>query len=224
MSNQGESMCKLRIFRRESPVTVLGPDARAVVWVQGCGIHCPNCIVPESWDFRGGIEVRPRELADWILAQDVEGITLSGGEPMGQAEGLCALIDLVRSRRDLGVMCYTGYSLDHLQCRGNTQQRALLGRIDLLIDGAYIAGLHADLLWRGSSNQRLHLLTPRYRAVAAEMLAALGDHSAGIEVVMDPGGAIGFSGVPIRPGFKEDFVRRMAQRGICLGIDEPAEG
>lgn len=29
----------------------LGPGRRSVVWVQGCHIGCPGCIVPESWGF-----------------------------------------------------------------------------------------------------------------------------------------------------------------------------
>jgi anaerobic ribonucleoside-triphosphate reductase activating protein len=213
----------LRIFRRESPVHVLGPYARAVVWVQGCAFHCPNCIVPESWDFAGGMVADVHELAAWVLEQDVEGVTLSGGEPMSQAAGLCALVDELRLSRDIGVMCYTGYTLSFLRERGDEAQQALLDRVDLLIDGVYLADQHADLLWRGSQNQNLNMLTSRYEAVAAELLADHGDKSAGVEVVMDEFGAIGFAGVPAKPGFRDEFVRRMGAHGIRLAIAEPAE-
>ena len=27
-----------------------GPGKRAVVWVQGCSIHCPKCWNKETWD------------------------------------------------------------------------------------------------------------------------------------------------------------------------------
>lgn len=211
----------LRIFRRESPVHVLGPYARAVIWVQGCAFHCPNCIVPESWDFAGGFSVEIASLAEWICDQNVEGITLSGGEPMSQARPLCELIDQVRMRRDVGVLCYTGFALAHLRARGDSQQKSLLSRIDLLIDGVYLAEGHADLLWRGSRNQNLNLLTSRYAEVTVALQRERGDRSAGVEMTMDEAGAIGFAGVPAKPGFRDEFVRRMGLRGIRLAIDEP---
>ena len=134
----------LRIFRREAPVTVLGPGRRAVIWVQGCPFACKGCIVPESWSSQGGELISVADLAEWELAQeDIEGMTFSGGEPMEQADALCALVDVVRSSRDLGLVCYTGYRLETLQRQGSTAQRALLARTDLLIDGVYVAREHA---------------------------------------------------------------------------------
>jgi anaerobic ribonucleoside-triphosphate reductase activating protein len=44
----------LPIFRRQSPVMVLGPHKRAVIWVQGCKFACSGCLVPESWDETAG--------------------------------------------------------------------------------------------------------------------------------------------------------------------------
>jgi anaerobic ribonucleoside-triphosphate reductase activating protein len=119
-------------------------------------------------------------------------------------------------------MCYTGYGIARLREHGGEAQRALLGRIDLLIDGVYLASQHDDLLWRGSANQNINLLTPRYAQVTADLLNEKGDRSAGVEVVMDEAGAIGFAGVPAKPGFREEFVRRMGAHGIRLSIDEPA--
>jgi len=60
---------KLRIFERRSPVKVLGPYARAVIWVQGCDFGCKGCIVPESWDRDTGEEVDISELVTWVLNQ-----------------------------------------------------------------------------------------------------------------------------------------------------------
>lgn len=207
----------LRIFRRQSPVTVLGPFKRAVIWVQGCEFACLGCIVPESWDKAGGEAITLTELASWILAQpDIEGITLSGGEPMLQAAALVSLIDTIRQSKDLGVMCYTGYRFEQLQQQGMVEQKLLCDRIDLLVDGTYIASLHEDLLWRGSSNQRLWLLTERYREVLMQQLA-MGDRSAGMEFGIDISGAFYFTGVPARKGFRGEFEARMQCRGIKIG-------
>lgn len=206
----------LRIFRRQSPVTVLGPYKRAVIWVQGCEFACPNCIVPESWDAVGGEAISLTELASWILAQsDIEGITLSGGEPMLQAVALASLIDTIRQSKDLGVMCYTGYRFEQLQQRGTADQKLLCDRIDLLIDGTYIESLHQDLLWRGSSNQRLLLLTNRYRQVLMQQLE-MGDRSAGMEFGIDISGAFYFTGVPASKGFRAEFEAGMQRRGMRI--------
>ena len=99
-----------------------------------------------------------------IANYDVEGVTYSGGEPMAQAEALSRLTDMVRKSRDLGVVCYSGYTWEYLRSRGTADQQELLSRVDLLIDGVYLEGRHADLLWRGSANQRLLPLTARYLA------------------------------------------------------------
>ncbi|MCC3406803.1 MAG: radical SAM protein [Microcoleus sp. PH2017_10_PVI_O_A] len=204
---------KLRIFDRRSPVKVLGPFSRAVIWVQGCDFGCKGCIVPESWDRNAGEDVDISELVDWILNQpSIEGITLSGGEPMLQAEAMSTLIDRIRTEKDLGVMCYTGFRLEHLKEQGTTSQTNLLKKIDLLIDGVYVENLQDDLLWRGSSNQRLLLLSDRYR----EFLEAQGDRSAGLEFFFAETGEVGFSGVPAQLNFRQEFESRMSKRSVIV--------
>lgn len=204
---------KLRIFERRSPVKVLGPFSRSVIWVQGCDFGCKGCIVPESWDQNAGEEIDISELVDWILNQpSIEGITLSGGEPMLQAEALSTLIDQMRTEKDLGVMCYTGFRLEHLKEQGTDSQKTLLKKIDLLIDGVYVENLQDDLLWRGSSNQRVLLLSSRYR----EFLEAQSDRSAGLEFFFTEAGEMGFSGVPTQLNFRQEFESRMSERSVIV--------
>ncbi|MCC5899939.1 MAG: radical SAM protein [Phormidium sp. BM_Day4_Bin.17] len=208
----------LQIFRRQSPVQVLGPGQRAVIWVQGCPFACPGCIVPESWDARSGETVTLDELSQWILSQpDLEGITLSGGEPMLQAEALSQLIDHIRQQRDLGVMCYSGYRLETLQQQGSDAQQTLLQQIDLLVDGQYRQEEHDNLLWRGSRNQRLLLLTSRYRDVVEQQLTE-GDCSAGLSFVSGTTGDVYFTGVPPMSDFRQQFEQEMQQRGIHIRV------
>lgn len=204
---------KLRIFERRSPVKVLGPSSRAVIWVQGCDFGCKGCIVPESWDRDGGEEVDIFELVDWILGQQgIEGITLSGGEPMLQAEALSILVDEIKREKDLGVMCYTGFRLEHLKHQGTDSQKVLLEKIDLLIDGVYVERFHSDLLWRGSNNQRIFLISNRYR----EFLKDKSDQSAGLEFFYAESGEIGFSGVPAQLNFRQEFESRMLKRSVVV--------
>ena len=203
----------LRILRKLSRVSMLGPYLRAVVWVQGCPFRCPGCITPEGLPFDGGTTASAVELADWIcgerLKNGIEGVTFSGGEPMAQAEELCAVIDAVRRRSDIGVMCYTGYKLGVLQAKGTDPQKKLLSRIDLLIDGKYVREKHADLLWRGSSNQRLVFLTCRYRGEVSRIIAESGDSAAGLEIRGAGQREVAIVGVPGMARFGERLRQRL---------------
>ncbi|MCX6345172.1 MAG: 4Fe-4S single cluster domain-containing protein [Armatimonadetes bacterium] len=206
----------LRIGHVASGITVLGPGSRTVVWVQGCPFTCSGCISPEMRDPSGGTEVAADDLVSLIAEEgSPDGVTFSGGEPMEQAGDLLDVIQKARAVRDIGVVCYTGYQLEYLQQHGNTHQKKLLAEIDLLIDGLYVVELHADLLWRGSSNQRLLALTDRYRSLI-ESLNSDTDRSAGLEFHVDGSGTPMFSGVPSKPGFRVGFENAMLERGIKL--------
>lgn len=208
----------LRYYNRERGTRVLGPGLRAVLWLQGCHRRCPGCLVPESWPLEGGQATTVEEAAEWVLScPDVEGLTISGGEPMLWAEPLVALVDRLRERRDLGVMCYTGYLLDELRSQGTPAQQALLERIDLLVDGPYLEERHADLLWRGSSNQRLLALSNRYLGALPPERSGV-DRSAGLEFRVEDTGQFHFTGVPARPGFRANLEAELARRGIRLGL------
>ena len=153
----------IRVHNTASGVKVLGPGKRFVIWVQGCHRRCPGCLAPDSWPIEGGHAEDVSALARRILKKaDVEGLTISGGEPFLQPRALCALIDALRAERDLGVIVYTGYTLEALRGMDDAWIRALLERVDLLIDGPYMEALNDDLGLRGSSNQRAIHLTGRY--------------------------------------------------------------
>ncbi len=204
---------KLQIFDRRSPVNVLGPYQRAVIWVQGCQFACQNCIVPESWDKNGGEAMEISELANWILSQpEIEGVTFSGGEPMLQAEALSAVIDKMKTKHNLGIMCYTGFRIEQLEDQGTELQKALLNKIDILVDGVYIKKLHKDLLWRGSSNQRILALSDRYQ----DYLRKKSDRSVGLEFFVKESAEVGFSGVPSQPKFRQEFESRMLQKSVII--------
>ena len=204
---------KLQIFDRRSPVNVLGPYQRAVIWVQGCKFTCQNCIVPESWEKNGGEAMEISELTNWILSQpEIEGVTFSGGEPMLQAEALSAVIDKMKTKHNLGIMCYTGFRIEQLEDQGTELQKTLLNKIDILVDGVYIEKLHKDLLWRGSSNQRILALSDRYQ----DYLRKKSDRSVGLEFFVKESAEVGFSGVPSQPKFRQEFESRMLQKSVIV--------
>lgn len=156
--------------------------------------------------------VRIRALAARVLEHpNLDGITFSGGEPMAQAGALADLCGALRRVRDLSIMSYSGYTLEHLRARRDPDVMRLLGALDILVDGPFQPGLQADLLWRGSSNQRIHLLTNRHRDLAGR----LDGPSAGVEVVVRQDGSVFWSGVP-SPGFAEHLAARLGRHGIDL--------
>lgn len=157
----------MRIAFYREKTTCLGPYIRFALWVQGCMKNCNNCIAPSHRLLSGGYEIGEEELAQIIIQQEsCEGITISGGEPMLQADALTNLIRLVRKiRKDYGVIVYTGYTIEELQelTLHNESIVSFLNCIDLLIDGEYIDDLNNDSGYMGSSNQRLIPLTQRYQ-------------------------------------------------------------
>lgn len=156
----------LRLYSRVARTRSLGPGLRFALWVQGCPLRCPGCMTPAALPFAGGESVPVERLAQEILAvEDIEGLTLSGGEPFAQAAAAAALILRLRRQRDLGLIVYSGYRLAALRrlAQADAGVSALLGQTDLLIDGPYLATANDDAPLRGSSNQRLLPLTDRYR-------------------------------------------------------------
>lgn len=143
---------------------VLGPGERTAIWFQGCHRRCKGCMSESSRPLDGGKLASIRKLCDVIFSQTgIEGITISGGEPFLQPEALYSLLENIRSHSNLGVIVYTGFTLEQLQALQNPWiHKALDGCIDLLIDGEYVEALNDGKSLRGSSNQRVLFLTDRY--------------------------------------------------------------
>lgn len=150
-------------------VTKLGPGIRFVLWTQGCQRRCPGCMTPESQSMKGGFSADTKQLAKQILKSQRKGLTISGGEPFLQAKALTELIREIRKEADLGVMIYTGFTIQELQKAENPDYEELLRECDLLIDGAYMQELNDSKNLRGSSNQKAIALTDRYQNFAKEI-------------------------------------------------------
>ncbi len=156
----------LALGRALYPVTdLLGPGPRLVIWLAGCTLHCPGCMTPELWDVRPEQRWPWPRVRAWVerLPAEVRAVTVSGGEPFQQADALAGLLRLLRARGVEDVWVYTGYRYETLR----EHHPWLSELIDVLIDGPYRADQPTDLIWRGSANQRLHLLTPRARTLHA---------------------------------------------------------
>ena len=104
----------IRIFGTVEDSIVDGPGLRYSVFVQGCPHHCPGCHNPESHDFTGGRIADTAELVKPLQRNPLlDGLTLSGGEPMCQPEACRILADAAHAAR-MNVWCYTGYTWETL--------------------------------------------------------------------------------------------------------------
>ncbi len=116
--------------------TVDGPGVRFVAFLQGCPLRCGCCHNPDTWEPRGGTEYTPRQLVARALRfreyfGSQGGITLSGGEPLLQAEFAAAVFALCK---EAGIST----CLDTSGCLWNEQVEALLAVTDrVLLDIKY---------------------------------------------------------------------------------------
>lgn len=144
----------LRIIDIIHDTTVDGPGFRTSIYCSGCEHHCPGCHNPQSWPKDAGEERTLDELMSIITDDPFANVTFSGGDPFFQAEGFAALAKRIKEETQKTIWCYTGYTFEQLQRR--PESLALLQYIDVLVDGPFIeAQRDTDLLFRGSSNQRL---------------------------------------------------------------------
>lgn len=151
-----------------------GPGTRAVLWFQGCSLGCAGCFNPgthapgSTGAPGGGQRLTVDDALARILDQGtaIEGVTLSGGEPLQQPEAALALVRALRARTGLSILIFSGYTIDEIRVMPHGPD--ILAHLDVLVDGRYQAPARLGRGLRGSANQRIHLLTDRYTADQVE--------------------------------------------------------
>ena len=147
----------IQIADVESESIVDGPGFRFAVYTQGCPHACPGCHNPQTHPFEGGKPMEPETLLELAKRSPMQrGITLSGGEPMCQAEALVPFAALAREA-GYNVWVYSGYTYEVLTGENAPAGAAeLLALCDVLVDGPFVqAQASYDAKWRGSTNQRV---------------------------------------------------------------------
>lgn len=147
-----------------------GDGLRVVLWLSGCSHHCYNCQNPQTWDVNSGIpfdESAKEELFRELGKDYISGLTLSGGDPLHEAN-LDGVLDLVNEIRlsfpNKTIWIYSGYQWSEIfndgvyltrDCAG-WKRREIVKKCDVMIDGKYMDSLRdPQLKWRGSSNQHV---------------------------------------------------------------------
>ena len=132
-----------RVHSIQSMGTLDGPGVRFVIFMQGCPLRCKCCHNPDTWELEGGKEYTADEIVVRALRfreyfGEQGGITVSGGEPLLQAEFVKELFALAH---DNGI----NTCLDTSGCILNSKVRELLSVTDrVLLDIKYTS----DTLYR----------------------------------------------------------------------------
>lgn len=208
---------KISLNKAHFPVTVLGPGRRIGLWLQGCSIRCSGCVSQDTWPRDPGRDMTVAQLLGWCrqtTGGQLDGVTISGGEPFDQPQALSALLDALAHWRkgcgtDFDILCYSGYPLATLQKR----HERLLKKIDVLIPEPYVDAKPLVRIWRGSANQSLVLLSERGRDRYAPYVEADADEGGKRIQTMVDGSTIWYVGIPAR-GDMEALETACSQKGI----------
>jgi len=119
------------VHSTESGSFVDGPGVRFVVFLSGCPLRCQYCHNPDAWTMHGGqtdsavVLSQIANIAGFLKASH-GGVTVSGGEPLVQAEFARAIL---RGSKDLGLHT----ALDTSGCLEERLTDEMLAAIDLVI-------------------------------------------------------------------------------------------
>lgn len=156
----------MKIARILYPVTVLGPGKRIGIWVAGCSKKCKGCANPELWDKDKYPDMDIEDLKDIIqrlyekINGQVDGITISGGEPFEQAEELLQLVQFLHKKTE-DILIFSGKKIEELIQEKNATE--IIDKITVLVDGEYIEDENFGEVLRGSKNQRIHVLKESFK-------------------------------------------------------------
>lgn len=135
-----------------------GKGIRTTLFVTGCTHKCRNCFNELYQDFEYGdewTEAQTEEIIENLKAEVVSGLSILGGEPFQNAEGILELVKNVKNEvPNKDIWIWSGYTYEEL--RQDSAKMDLLRECDVLVDGRFIEELKdLTLKFRGSSNQRI---------------------------------------------------------------------
>jgi anaerobic ribonucleoside-triphosphate reductase activating protein len=210
---------KIALNKAHFPVTVLGFGRRIGIWFQGCSAGCPGCISRDTWLFEEGKSIDVEVLLDWCREKEqhgFDGITISGGEPFEQPDGLTELLRglhawRTESRLQFDILCYSGQRHAQIQ----RDYPAILKLLDALIPEPFLRDRPQERLWRGSANQPLLLLSELAQRRYAPFVAAGCEDANHVQIQIDDDG-LWYVGIPGR-GDMELLERAVRSRGLRMG-------
>lgn len=192
------------------PVEVLGPGKRIGIWFAGCHHHCKGCSNPELWEQPEKYHV----VVDTVMTlvnsiaeqQQVDGFTLTGGDPMEQADELPPLLERL-SKISNDILMYTGFCWDEI-----CDRKDVLQYVSVLIDGPYLEDRNHGQKLVGSDNQTIYYLNP---AIEEKYKNYLADGESQIQNFTSIDGIVSV-GIH-RVGYEKALDESMKERGFENG-------
>jgi anaerobic ribonucleoside-triphosphate reductase activating protein len=158
---------KIHLNKAHFPVNGLGPGQRIGLWFQGCSIRCSGCVSLDTWGLRPETAVDADEIVAWcrtLLDGGADGITVSGGEPFDQPEGLVHLLRQLRSFADrntipIDILCFTGLRFSIVE----KDYSEVLSLLDAIVSEPFEESSPTTKYLCGSANQALRILNEKCR-------------------------------------------------------------
>ncbi len=123
-----------------------GPGVRTVLFTQGCNRRCKGCHNPSTWDKERGKWIEIKEIIKQLREEcKNQKLTISGGEPLLQIEGI---LTLIKNLPDFNITLYTGYSIEEVP-------KELLNHLNYIKVGPYEEEKKTTIIpYIGSTNQK----------------------------------------------------------------------
>lgn len=148
----------MNVIKIEKNNLINGAGCRVVLWTAGCCHNCKGCHNPETHDNSVGEKFNTEhkeQLFEQLADDNIDGITLTGGDPLMlyNHKDLLPLLKEIRAKfPDKTIWAWTGFTWETIK------DSEIVKYIDVLIDGKFIEELkpkRKNLRYRGSLNQRV---------------------------------------------------------------------
>lgn len=135
-----------------------GPFNRCAIWFQGCNINCEGCCNFSLQPIVSKNIVNLNDLVKIVLEAkdkyDIEGVTLTGGEPTIQKnlDVFCKRLHEI----NMGIILFTGLDFEKIP-------NSIKENVDLILAGPYMRTCNdTKRLLLGSKNKTINNITKRY--------------------------------------------------------------
>lgn len=190
------------------PVKVLGPGNRVGIWFDGCYHYCKGCSNPELWDFHERYKTDISQVMRLIRSiesqNEIDGFTITGGDPLIQADALRELLPELTVISD-DILLYTGFDYESIK----DTYCDILENVAILIDGKYVEELNEGDILIGSSNQRIMTLNKAYKEKYDDYISS---NRSEIQNFTTPTGTISV-GIH-RPGYEKELDTILKKKGL----------
>lgn len=191
------------------PVEVLGPGKRIGIWFAGCHHHCKGCSNPELWEqpekYHASVDTVMALVNSIAEQHQVDGFTLTGGDPMEQDDELLPLLERL-SAISKDILVYTGFLFNEIR------DKDALKFVSVLIDGPYQEDRNHGQKLVGSDNQTIYYLNPTVEEKYRNYLAN------GISEIQNFTSVDGVVSVGIhRVGYEKELDKSVRKRGLENG-------